>query len=517
MRVVGIETEYGITDPAHPGANPMLLSSQLVDACRQWAGDAATRWDYGGEDPLMDLRGMRRERRYATADLLTDSPEYSEANRGVTLRRRRGSWEDPAHLNAVLGNGARFYVDHAHPEYSGPEVSSARDAVVWDAAGDKIVCAAIEGFKADGGSIAVYKNNVDGKGASYGMHENYLVSRSIAFDELARRLTPHLVSRQVVVGAGRVGLGAYGERAGFQMSQRADYMEAEVGLETTLRRPIVNTRDEPHADRTKWRRLHIIIGDANSMEVPTYLKVGTTALILSAIEAGDERLDALVLADPVSEVSAVSHDVSMRHQLTLSSGETATALQMQRALLTIARDYVSDAEDAAVVAKWEDVLEELSRDIFSAAKNVEWVAKLQLFGRMRERYGSVDAEGAAVPAPWDDDRLKAADVQWSEVGVGLAWRLAAAGAVTRMTTDAEVDAAMVTPPATTRAWLRGRMVSMRPDVVDAAGWSTIVIDRDAEHGHLEVVNLPNPMATTHELLDQLLASPRTGVSDPRHD
>ena len=517
MRVVGIETEYGITDPGHPGANPMLLSSLLVDACREWAGAAATRWDYGGEDPLMDLRGMRRERRYATADLLTDSPEYSEANRGVTLRRRRGSWEDPAHLNAVLGNGARFYVDHAHPEYSGPEVSSARDAVVWDAAGDRIVRAAIQVFKEDGGSVAVYKNNVDGKGASYGTHENYLVSRSIGFDELARRLTPHLVSRQVVVGAGRVGLGAYGERAGFQMSQRADYIEAEVGLETTLRRPIVNTRDEPHADRAKWRRLHIIIGDANSMEVPTYLKVGTTSLILSAIEAGDERLDALVLTDAVAEVSAVSHDLSMRHLLRFASGETATALQTQRALLTIARDYVSDAEDAAVVAKWEDVLEELSRDVFSAARDVEWVAKLQLFGRMRERYGSVDGDGVAMLAPWDDDRLKAADVQWSEVGVGLAWRLAAAGAVARVTTDAEVDAAVSMPPSTTRAWLRGRMVSMRPDVVDAAGWATIVIDRDAEHGHLEVVNLPNPMATTHELLDSLLASPRTGVHDPRHD
>lgn len=517
MRVVGIETEYGITDPQDPGANPMLLSSQLVDACRQWAGDATTRWDYGGEDPLMDLRGMRRDRRYATADLLTDSPEYSDGNRGVTLRRRRGSWEDPAHLNAVLGNGARFYVDHAHPEYSGPEVSSARDAVVWDAAGDRIVRAAIEGFKADGGSVALYKNNVDGKGASYGTHENYLVARSIGFDELARRLTPHLVSRQVIVGAGRVGLGAYGERAGFQMSQRADYMEAEVGLETTLRRPIVNTRDEPHADRAKWRRLHIIIGDANCMEVPTYLKVGTTSLILTAIEAGDERLDSLILADPVAEVSAVSHDIAMRHPLRLASGEMATALQIQRALLTIAKDYVSDADDAAVVAKWEDVLEVLSRDVFSAAKDVEWVAKLQLFGRMRERYSSVDVNGASVPAAWDDDRLKAADVQWSEVGVGLAWKLAAAGAVTRIATDDEVDAAVLIPPATTRAWLRGRIVSMRPDIVDAAGWSTIVIDRDAEHGHLEVVNLPNPMATNHALLDSLIDEARPGIDGPRLD
>ena len=464
----------------------------------------------------MDLRGSRRSRFHATEDMLTDAHEYDDLRGQVTLRRRRGSWEDPAHLNAVLANGARFYVDHAHPEYSGPEVSRARDAVVWDVAGDRIARAAVETFNADGGSAALYKNNVDGKGASYGTHENYLVSRSVDFEDLARRLTPHLVSRQVIVGAGRVGIGAYGELAGFQMSQRADYMEAEVGLETTLRRPIVNTRDEPHADRAKWRRLHIIIGDANCMEVPTYLKVGTTSLILTAIEAEDERLDALVLADAVAEVSAVSHDLTMRHLLKLASGETATALQLQRALLAIARDYVFDAEDAAVVAKWEDVIEALSRDVFSAAKDVEWVAKLQLMGRMRDRYGSLGEDGVAVPAPWDDDRLKAADVQWSEVGVGLAWRLAAAGAVTRLTTNDEVESAMSLPPRTTRAWLRGRMVGARPDIVDAAGWSSIVLDRETDHGHLEVVNLPNPMATTHELLDSLIDDARPGAPGSRH-
>lgn len=507
MRVVGIETEYGITDPSDPGANPILLSSRLVEACRTWAGGATARWDYGGEDPLMDQRGSRRARHHASADMLTDDHEFDRSSGVVTLRRRRGSWEDPAHLNAVLANGARFYVDHAHPEYSGPEVTSARDAVVWDVAGDRIARAAADVYRSNDGSVALYKNNVDGKGASYGMHENYLVKRETDFDDLARRLTPHLVSRQVVIGAGRVGLGAYGERAGFQLSQRADYMEAEVGLETTLRRPIINTRDEPHADRSSWRRLHVIIGDANCMEVPTYLKVGATSLVLAAIEADDDRLDALVLADPVAEVSAVSHDLTLRHRLQLASGETATALELQKALLTIGRDYASDADDALVIARWESVLDALGRDPFEAARDVEWVAKLQLLGRMRERYGVTDEHGALTPAPWDDDRLKAADVQWSEVGVGLAWRLAAAGAVERLTTDAEVDAAMGTPPTTTRAWLRGRIVAARPDIVDAAGWSTIVIDRETDHGHLEVVTLSDPRTTSHALLDSLIQAP----------
>jgi proteasome accessory factor A len=505
MRVVGIETEYGVTDPGNPGANPILLSSQLVQACRVWSGNSSTRWDYGGEDPLMDLRGMRRERRYATADLLTDSPEYSDANRGVTLRRRRGSWEDPAHLNAVLANGARFYVDHAHPEYSGPEVTSAHDAVVWDVAGDRIAAAAAAQMRAEGDGVALYKNNVDGKGASYGTHENYLVNRDVAFDDLARRLMPHLVSRQIVVGAGRVGVGAYGETPGFQISQRADYIEAEVGLETTLRRPIVNTRDEPHADRRKWRRLHIIIGDANSMEVPTYLKVGATSLVLSAVEAGDERLDVLALADPVAEVSAVSRDLRLRHRLRLASGEEATALEIQRALITIARDYATDVEDNRVIERWETVIDALGRDPLTAEREVEWVAKLHLFGRMRERYATAEADGQRRLPPWDDDRLRAADLQWSELGTGLAARLSAAGAVERVVADAEIETAMTTPPSTTRAWLRGRMVSGRSDLVDAASWSTIVLDRDTEHGHLEVLTLPDPLVNQHELVDTLLA------------
>lgn len=502
MRVVGIETEYGITDPADPGANPILLSSQLVDACREAAGSATARWDYGGEDPLMDLRGMRRERRYATADLLTDAPEYSEVHRGVTLRRRRGSWEDPAHLNAVLPNGARFYVDHAHPEYSGPEVTSARDATVWDSAGDRVALAAAAQLASTGQRVDLYKNNVDGKGASYGTHENFLVDRAVPFELLSTRLMPHLVTRVLYIGAGRVGLGQRGEEPGFQMSQRADYVEAEVGLETTLRRPLVNTRDEPHADRAKWRRLHLIVGDANCMEVPVFLKVGTTSLVLAAIEAGDERLDALALSDPVAEVAPVSRDLTLAHRLTLASGERATALEVQRALVGICRDHSRSSEDEAVLERWERVLDALGRDIASAAREVEWVAKLQLLARMRERYGTVDEHGHAVPAPWSDDRIAAADVQWSLLGTGLAARLSAAGQVERLTTDDEVAAAMTTPPRTTRAWLRGRVVAARPDLVDAASWSTVVLDRDGEH--LEVVGLPDPTVTAHHLIDSLL-------------
>lgn len=505
MRVMGIETEYGITNPDREGTNPILMSSRLVSACRAWAGESTTRWDYGGEDPLQDQRGMRRSRASATSDMLTDAPEYDPAADGVTLRRRRGSWEDPAHLNAVLANGARFYVDHAHPEYSGPEVTNARDAVLWDRAGDAVALAATQFYEREEGErVALYKNNVDGKGASYGTHENFLIRRDTDFDDVVQYLTAHLVTRQVFTGAGRVGLGQRGESVGFQISQRADYMEAEVGLETTLRRPIINTRDEPHADRSQWRRLHVIIGDANCMDVPTLLKMGTTSLVLAAIEARDPRLDACVLREPVGDVQRVSRDLSLRAKLDLTSGDQATALHVQRAYLEICRTYVSTPTDAYVIARWESVLDLLERDLFSAAREVEWVAKLQLFGRMRSKYATVDADGTAHDAPWDDARLAAADVQWSHLGAGLVARLEKAGAVETLFTPEEVAAAMTSAPRDTRARLRGDMVAMRPDVLDAAGWSSVVLDRETSHGDLEVVHLDDPMATTHPLLDSLI-------------
>lgn len=505
MRIVGIETEYGVADPANAGANPIALSSDLVAACRAWAAPAAVAWDYGGEDPLQDQRGGRVDRTTALPEQLTDAPGFDRAAGRVTLRRRRGSWEDPAHLNAVLGNGARFYVDHAHPEFSGPEVATASDAVLWDRAGDQIaVAAAAEYERVTGERIDLYKNNVDGKGASYGCHENYLVPRQVDFHQLATRLTAHLVTRQIVVGSGRVGLGVMGETPGFQIAQRADYMEAEMGLETTLRRPIVNTRDEPHAERSRWRRLHVIIGDANCLQVPTYLKIGATSLVLSAIEADDDRLDALVLADPVAAVAMVSRDLNLDAPLTLASGERATALEVQRALVEICRDHVTDSDEAQVLARWNQVLETLARDPMVAARDVEWVAKLRLLARLRDKHSSVVDE-VLTPLSWDAPMLAAVDLQWSRLGDGWAAKLEQAGEVTVLHPVAQVEQAMRQPPAGSRAAVRGRIVSARPDLVDAAGWASVVLDHGGDH--LEVVHLDDPYADRHPLLDALAAQP----------
>src|SRR6201994_3504377 len=272
---MGTEVEYGVSLPGQPSANAMLLSAQVVNAyASSLPGGRARRatWDFEEESPLRDARGFEIGGPYAPV-----AQEFIDAE------------EDAGMANVILSNGARLYVDHAHPEYSTPEVTTPLDVVRWDKAGELIMAeAARQAAKMPGinAHINLYKNNTDNKGASYGAHENYLMSRSTPFASIIRHLVPFFVSRQVVCGAGRVGRGQDGRGVGFQISQRADFFEVEVGLETTLKRPIVNTRAEPHADAARYPRLHVIIGDANMSEISTYLKVGTTALVLAMIEAG---------------------------------------------------------------------------------------------------------------------------------------------------------------------------------------------------------------------------------------
>ncbi|WP_333620250.1 proteasome accessory factor PafA2 family protein, partial [Dietzia sp.] len=241
-RIIGTEIEFGISAPANPGISSIVTSTQVIRAYEEpdVSREAAARWSYDSESPMRDARGFDLSAARPTS--LIDPSEF-----GIT--------------NRVLRNGARFYVDHAHPEYSSPEVTSPRDAVVWDKAGERIMHAAGLSSAAieDNETVRLYKNNVDGKGASYGTHENYLVRRDVEFGDIAENVAPHFVTRQVFCGAGRVGIGQFGERRGFQISQRADYIEVFSGLETTLRRGIINTRDEPHANDDKWRRLHVII------------------------------------------------------------------------------------------------------------------------------------------------------------------------------------------------------------------------------------------------------------------
>ena len=297
--------------------------------------------------------------------------------------------------NVILTNGARLYVDHAHPEYSTPEVTNPRDVVLWDKAGEQVMAeAARRAARVPGTSpIQLYKNNTDGKGASYGSHENYLMDRRTPFIDIIRGLIPFFVTRQVVAGSGRVGIGTESRTQGFQLSQRADFFEVEVGLETTLKRPIINTRDEPHADADKYRRLHVIIGDANLAELSTYLKVGTTSLVLAMIEAKALPND-LTLEEPVAELQAISHDPSLTHLVRLRDGRRMTAIEVQQAYLGYAEKFIDGAGDEQtmdVLQQWAQVLDDLAEDPMRCADRLDWPAKLRLLEGFRR---ATDCRGA---------------------------------------------------------------------------------------------------------------------------
>jgi Pup amidohydrolase len=457
-RVMGVETEYGIVVPGQPGANAMVTSSQVVNAYQAATAARArrARWDFEEENPLRDARGFDLTREAADSSQLTD--------------------EDLGLANVILTNGARLYVDHAHPEYSAPECTTPLDAVIWDKAGERVMAeAAAKAAELPGGAhIQLYKNNTDNKGASYGCHENYLMRRATPFADIVRHLTPFFVSRQVVCGAGRVGLGADGRGEGFQISQRADFFEVEVGLETTLKRPIINTRDEPHADPEKYRRLHVIIGDANMSEVSTYLKLGCTALVLAMIE--DRFLDGdLAVEAPIAELRAISHDRDCRHLVALRDGRKMTAVQLQMEYLERARKYVEDrfgtsADDMTVdvLNRWESVLNRLAEDPMMLSRELDWVAKLELFESYRRRDG----------IGWGHPRLQLVDLQYSDIrpDKGLYNRLAARGRMVRLTGDAEVDRAVYDPPEDTRAYFRGRCLQKYADAVAAASWDSVIFD-----------------------------------------
>jgi proteasome accessory factor A len=499
-RVVGIETEYGISAPGQPAANPVMLSGQIVTAyARAVYGDRRMRWDYDVETPLRDARGFDMTRADADASQLTD--------------------EDPTLANVVLTNGGRLYVDHAHPEYSTPEVMTPLDAVVWDRAGVVVMERAMRYAAATPGGthIQLYKNNTDNKGASYGTHENYLMSRRTPFVDIVRALTPFFVSRQVFTGAGRLGMGQDGRTVGFQISQRADFFEAEVGLETTLKRPIINTRDEPHADPERFRRLHVIVGDAAMGDVTTYLKIGTTSLVISMLEAGWLEDVELTLRDPVRAMHHVSHDPTLQTTVEMRDGRQFSALDVQEAWLELATKYVEERcapDDTAtrdVLERWTSIISRLREDPELCRTELDWVAKYRLMRAYQERDGM----------SWNDPRLSLIDLQWADIRPerGLALTLEKRGSLQRLTTPEAVEAAISEPPVDTRAWFRGECLRRYSESVAAASWDSVIFDvagrpalqrvptLEPERGtKAHVGGLLDAHATAGELLDALAAS-----------
>lgn len=482
-KVCGIETEYGIVVRGSD-LNPIAASSLLINAYLGAINRRIT-WDFVDETPGNDARGFRLEDAFP--------PEVE------------------THLvNAVLTNGARYYVDHAHPEISTPECANALEVVRFDRAAEEIIRASMTAANRMVGpdaEVIVHKNNSDGKGNSYGCHENYLVARSTPFGRLVHQITPHFVTRQVFCGAGKVGselAGVTSSEVPFQLSQRADFFEEEVGLDTTLKRPIVNTRDEPHCDPVKYRRLHVIVGDANLSEVATYLKVGTTAIVLAMIE--DDAFDVdLSLAHPVRAIHQISQDPSLARVVELRSGTTMTALEVQWEMLRCARRYadrsglecVDEAVGRDVLARWERVLEGLESDRTRVANWVDWVAKERLINGYAERHG-------VRPG---DTRLRALDLQYHDMRAdrGLASRLG----FEKLVADADAASAMTDPPTTTRAYFRGRCLQKWPDEVVAANWDSMVFDVGREP--LRRVPMMEPLRGTARHVSSVIDESRTAA------
>ncbi|MEI8050596.1 MAG: depupylase/deamidase Dop [Actinomycetes bacterium] len=479
-KIMGIETEYGIS-VGSAEADPITTSTLLVTAFASRLRHHIS-WDFHDESPGRDARGAAR--------LGSLAPMVE------------------THLaNAVLTNGARFYVDHAHPEYSSPEVATPLEAVLFDRAGEEVLrqamVAAAERYPG-APDIVVYKNNSDSKGNSYGCHENFLLSRDVPFAEVISAAVPHLVTRQIYCGAGKVGAETpvFDDIPPFQISQRSEFFEEVVGLETTLKRPIVNTRDEPHADPSLYRRLHVIIGDANMSEVATFLKVGTTALILAMLEDGALTREVIELKNPVRSVRQISADPSLRATVELVDGRRVTAADIQQILFESAVRYVESGGGVAlgdvdqaneVVKRWGSTLDKLATDPDSLAGQVDWIAKKRIIDAYADRHGLAPG----------DPKLRAMDLQYHDLRPerSLSARL---GLETLVGRD-DVARAVTEPPRSTRAWFRGSCLAKFPDEVATANWDSLVFDLGTDP--LRRVPMMDPLrgtaAMTEDLLDEV--------------
>jgi proteasome accessory factor A len=475
-KVMGIETEYGITVRNQPDFNPILSSLLLINSYETYR-TARIRWDYEAESPLRDARGF----------------EYAE-------EKELPSKEEARLINLILSNGARFYVDHAHPEYSTPECTNPRDLVIWDKAGERILN--ISRTRAEAVSppeqrILIYKNNTDNKGNSYGTHENYLMDRRCPFTRIVQHLMPFLVTRQIFTGAGKVGSENNLEYTPFQISQRADFLETEVGLETMHSRPIINTRDEPHADPEKYRRLHVIVGDANMSEFTTYLKVGTTAIVLSMLE--DDFIDRdLSLDNPVQGFRTISRDLTCRATVRLKDGRSATAVGLQREFLELAHRYYRDREldtvTKDILVRWEYVLDRLEQDPMTLSRELDWVIKKDLL----ESYMATHNLG------WTDARISMIDLQYHDIrpGKGLYYKLEESDAVERIVADDEITKAIHDPPRDTRAYFRGMCLQRYSEDIVSASWDSVIFD--LKEGPLKKIFMLEPLRGTEAFVRQLL-------------
>ena len=482
-KVMGTEVEYGITVKGDPDFDPISSCVLLVNAYREdQAGDIL--WDYDQENPLADARGFQ-----------VDGEKYTP-NQQENIAR-----------NKTLMNGARYYVDHAHPEYSCPEVTNVRELVIHEKAGERILEASRREANAllpPGAQLLIYKNNSDRKGNSYGSHENYLMDRRTPFKQIVEHLLPFFVSRQIYCGAGKVGSENRGHSVDYQISQRADFFETEVALDTMVKRPIINTRDEPHADREKYRRLHVIVGDANLSEYTIYLRNGVTALILSMIEDGAIK-KSLSLRDPVKAIKEASHDPGCRVRLQLDDGKKMSAVELQKEFLEMALAYTSsrslDVVTKDVIVRWQHVLECLARDPMELHEKIDWVMKKAMIESFMER----------KQLDWDSPQVGLLDLQYHDLrpDKGLYYLLERQGRAERIVTDEEIAAAVHNPPRDTRAYFRGECLRRYGSAVFGVNWDAISFGVNGEP--IKRILMAEPLKGTKVYVEDLLTSSPTAA------
>ena len=480
-KIIGTETEYGIT-ARHNAASDPIANSILIVNSYQGGQTVKIIWDYEQEDPFVDARGFKIDRK-------------------VDIPRGR----ENTTLNKILDNGARFYVDHAHPEFSTPECTNARDVVIYEKAGEQVLYQSLlhaNQVLPEKQQLIIYKNNSDQKGNSYGYHENYLLDRKVPFELLSEHLTAFLVTRQIFTGAGKVGAENNTPAVPFQISQRADFFETEIGLDTMLKRPIINTRDEPHADRDKYRRLHVITGDVNMSEYATYLKLGTTALVLSMIE--DKFIDKhLKLQHPVAAMRAVSRDLRCAKPLRLENGKRFTAVEIQREFLACAKQYAATQPPnpltADILAKWEYVLQALAEDPHQLHRELDWVIKQYLITNYLERHR----------CGWDDPRVALLDLQYHDIRPqkSLYSLLQRQHQVERILSDEEITYAVTNPPTDTRAYFRGQCLKKYRAQIYGVSWGALSFDVGASA--IKRILMPEPAKGSQKYVQELLENSAT--------
>ncbi|PYK75211.1 MAG: peptidase [Verrucomicrobia bacterium] len=488
-RVFGLETEYGIT---LSGAETVDVVAESIELVRRYTDHGALmKWDYDLEDPHLDARGFRAR------ELLQDTDEsaYYEID-----KRRALSFEE-IKSDLVLSNGARFYNDHAHPEYSTPECTTLHQIVAQDKAGERILaeCARRRNQNLPPGyEVRLYKNNTDFAGHSYGCHDNYLMSRDIAWDRIVAGILPFLVTRQIFAGAGKMGIEA--ESGQYQISQRADFFSVVVSIDTMNRRPLINTRDEPHVDASRYRRFHVILGDANMSEWATAMKIGTTALVLDLIERGEAPQ--LEIAQPVDANRSISRDQTYDWIIELKDGRKISAIDVQRVYLRAASKLHNgmSEEQQWILREWENVLNDLEREVMSTRDRVDWAAKKFLLDALQEE----------EKLSWKDPWLQSIDLEYHNLDLdrGLYYELLRKGLMCRVTNEDEIKTAIFNPPETTRAFFRGRAVARFNDEISSIQWDEIVFANPAAAGHSCRVALPE--AAINARLDALNHAARNG-------